>query len=208
MDKHFANWKLRVLGETEDIEVRSASDGIRWSFVAICKGKNGDPDIKVTDTDIEKLRKMMQKRLEENWKLEWKNMLLIEIDADFRDVGKEVENDVSGTIMPWEAKLEFHITRVQISKDRKGEPCQRRGPGQFVERGWPEVGPVKKKGWHDKDQKCLIDDTPENREVLRLIFAGMKDIQKKLCTAFDPKRVEKTLEIAMSKQKALPFKPS
>lgn len=204
MDKHFADWKMDVHGVREEVEVRTTFDGVNWAFVAIHKGTNGDKDIKLTDTDIMKLQNTMRKRLEENMKLDWKPYLLIEVDSDFRDIGEEIENEVSGRAMPWEAKLEIQVTRVQLSTDRSGTQVRRDGPGEQVHKGWPDVGPPEHKSWSTKDQTCMIEDTPRNRDLLRLIFGGMQDIKKRFCSAFAPEKIEKTLE-AISSSKMLPF---
>jgi len=150
MDKHFADWKMDIHGSREAVEVRSTFDGANWAFVAIHKGTDGDKDIKLVDTDIMKLQATMQKRLEENMKLDWKPMLQIQIDSDFREIGEEIENEVSGRSMPWEAKVEISVRRIQLSTDRSGKEVHRDGPGEQVHKGWPEVGPPDEKDWNNK----------------------------------------------------------
>lgn len=206
MDKHFADWKMDIFGAREEVEVRVTFNGADWAFVAIHKGTDGDKDIRLTDTDIMRLQGTMRQRLEENMKLDWKPMLLVEVDSDFRDIGEEIENEVSGRAMPWEAKLELRVTRVQLSTDRKGNEVRRDGPGEQIHKGWPDLGPPEEKTWSDKDQTCMIEDTPRNRELLRLIFGGMKEIKQRFITHFAPDKIQKTLE-ALDSSKLLAFTP-
>lgn len=187
-DRYFDTWELLVNGANKSVEVRVISQKDECRFVAIYRPKSPDePKIECFGTDINKLRKDMRTRMQDGFKIDWKDKLYIVLDSDFDDHSAE-----------WYAKIELSCALYQIANDTSGDPISRRSISDPYSPGWPEIGPpdVKDgegKSWSDRDMLALVDDTPENRAAIEQFMTGFKKLKDGLAKIFHPKVAQSTL---------------
>lgn len=210
--KHFDTWHIQVHGrEKKSVEVRcrQKDDSKDYEFVAVYSpAKPDESRIECSNSDINKLRLEITKRLSQDFKIDWQKKLHVKMSATFEMADQHgAKTEKKDEAHTWSAQLEMVTDSVQIATDESGVPIQRYTENSSYQAGEPQVGPPKEdEGWKSYDMASLVEDTEENRQALQRFFDGFKLLKQKLEEAIHPKTIEKTLKLASPTCKLLPEK--
>lgn len=191
-DKIVTVWKFDLAGKSIKVDVLLVDDFQKPEFIA--RWKIDGHDVERKSSDISKLKNAVQRSLAETLKLDWKNKLHIEVNSEIDTIEKAPRSsEYSGTVKPWQAKIEVEIKALQIATDHRGEKIHRRDAADHAIPGWPNEGKRQTDSWSEKDMCSMIDDTPENRKAIIEIFSGFCRLKTALCDLLSPRKVQHTL---------------
>lgn len=186
--KKIDTWSIFVegLGRRVPVKVsmgRGEYGNSSTTFYAVCE----DPKASAESKDIDKLREKIEKELEKVCAVEWRSVILVEIeehDPFFRSRG--------GDSWCVYARMQVTANTHQIATI-DGKKVQRSRPSDSPYAGWPEPHETNHNSGR-VDLKLVIDDTPAHREALEAAVAMLQAASGKLRGAFASDRLKATLK--------------
>jgi hypothetical protein len=148
-------------------------------------------DIIANGSDIERLKRAMEKRLEDHTKHEWQPRLHVEVDGEFPyDLDLFVKGPDATKLRERKGKMEIVVTECEVAVNSCEDRVHRMGDTTgVVHQGWPTEGARETDSWTEKDMSALIPDTVENRRALAAIFDGLRILRDRLSHLLAPDRV-------------------
>lgn len=228
--KHFTTWKFEHRGISFDIPVQLIDDARAANWRSSSGDKTyfrvtiEDPEIDERDSDINRLRETVFKKIREQLTIDWSSVLVVHVKSNreslFKDSGRgrkklNLPPDTPNTRDDASAGLDISWERWQIATFKRKKIARRFSNfyepfGSGIERGEQarEVFHTAGNGWPlDKDatghhlnggeERCvsaMIPDTAENRLALESIADQLGQLASKLKFLMSGAQIEATLQ--------------
>lgn len=189
--KKIDTWEFKIHGERIYIDVRLEKIG-RHSNETEFTVVDERFGLRMSDKDINKLRREVLALVTERLKVEWATYYLVEFSGSAPpepgdDAGMEDDRDFNCSIT-----TNLKIECYELGTRPDGTKCYRTQGSSRVYDGEPDTGEAEQM-WRETTMRCLVPATAENKEALDTIVKAFHLLSGKLHKFFDPQVVQKNL---------------